>query len=80
MINILNKPTTVKGVFDNFTSELRRVSDAQQIIADKAIVEQEVLQSRLESAQCRAVTAEGEVSQTANAIKNIGELLGVQES
>jgi hypothetical protein len=78
MLKIFTRPKTVTGVFQKFTTDLNSVMQAQHIVADKAIEEQEQLKAKMDASIARQVTAEAEVSQANCAIKNIGELLGVE--
>lgn len=72
------RTATVKSVFEKFTSELTKVKEQQNQIVDKAAKEQKDLQEKIEAAADRQLNAEKEVDQANLAIKNIGEMLGVQ--
>lgn len=69
---------TVKSVYATFTAELEEVSKQHQAIADEAAKEQEALEARMAIETSRKDNAESEVAQAANAMRNIGELLGVK--
>ena len=73
------KAKTVKSVFDKFTADLEKVSDQQQAAANTAFSKREELKAKMEVQKTKVIIAEGQVAQAARAIKNIGELLGVEQ-
>jgi response regulator RpfG family c-di-GMP phosphodiesterase len=70
-------PENVGDVYVTFTNGLQKVTEKHRDIANEARDEQEVLESALEIEQLREKNAEAQVSQAAQGMKNIGELLGI---
>jgi hypothetical protein len=71
------KPKTVATVFSKFTKGLSEVIATQNLMAAEAVSKQEVLQVVLADQRAVEHLANSEVTQAENAIKNIGELLGI---
>lgn len=69
---------TVGDVFATFTAELEEVTEQHKQVANDARAEQEFLENALATEQDREQAAEAQVSQAAQAMKNIGELLGIK--
>jgi hypothetical protein len=70
-------PENVGDVYVTFTNGLQKVTEKHQEIAIEARSEQAVLRGMLEAEEVRQEKAEAQVSQAAQGMKNIGELLGI---
>lgn len=76
---IAPKPKTVKGVFQQFTADLKQVISEQQLAANESRKIQTTYEAKLRQEKETEAKAESEMQQAKAGIDNIATLLGMPE-